>query len=96
MTRQWNDPFRKNSDPKAVVGRHRGRLMDIDAVVSVGLAFGEGHRHVIVVGVASEEAVASVELPAELDGVPVEVRVVGALSTSEGEPGGAEPDSGTT
>lgn len=84
MSRAWNDPFRKNVDPRAVVARHRGRLLAATEVVSVGLGFGSGHTTVIVVGVVSEEGATAAALPADLDGVPVEVRVVGELTAGEG------------
>jgi hypothetical protein len=85
MSRDWNDPFRKNPDPKAVVARHRSTLLAGTGVVSVGLGFGPGHRTVIVVGVTSEEDAATAALPSELDGVPVEVRVVGELTAGDTE-----------
>jgi hypothetical protein len=83
---RWNDPFRKSDDPKAVVSRHRGRLLAMSQVVSVGLGFGSGHRTVIVVGVSSLDDAGNVSLPDHLDGVPLEVRVVGTLTAKdEGE-----------
>ena len=90
---EWSDPYRKKADPRAAANRHRHRLLAMSDVVSVGIGFDTSHRTVIVVGVTSAEAAAD-QVPADLDGVPVQVRVVGDLSTREGAPEGEAPPSG--
>ena len=94
MDKRWNETYRTSRDPRAVVSRHRGRLLDIDGVVSVGLGFGEGHRTVIVVGVTADGDVAPEAVPADLDGVPVSVVVVGAVKAGDGARDGAARDEG--
>lgn len=82
---RWNDPYRPKADPRATLTRHRAALIANDGVVSVGLGFDQSHRTVIVVGVVSAKKAAAADVPSELDGVPVEVRVVGEFSAKEGD-----------
>lgn len=57
--------------------RHASRLMAIDGVVSVGVGLAEDGAEVVVVGVADTPRSTSVAVPSSVDGVAVEVRVVG-------------------
>lgn len=90
---RWNDPFRHKEDPRATLTRHRARLMAMDGVVSVGLGFDDAHRTVIVVGMAGD-APSAQSVPEDLEGVPVQVRQVGKLSTADGEKAADAADEG--
>lgn len=65
------------SSASAVRARHEAELMAIDGVVSVGVGRGVDGREVIIVGLADAFRAASSPVPSTINGVHVEVRVVG-------------------
>lgn len=57
--------------------RHAGRLMEHPGVVSVGIGRDAEGRAAIVIGLDRERPRTRQALPAELEGHPVRVRIVG-------------------
>ncbi len=59
--------------------RHEARLLALPGVVSVGIGRDASGRPVIVVGVEEHDPKHVPELPAALEGHPVEVRATGPV-----------------
>ena len=62
-----------------VKAKHQERLMALPGVVSVGIGLDADGKPAIVVGLASPQAEASLELPQALDGYAVISHVVGPV-----------------
>jgi len=60
-----------------VLRRHGARWMALDDVVAVGIGSLQGDRHGIVVSVRSKTEEVQEAVPDSVEGVPVELRVVG-------------------
>lgn len=64
---------------RAVKRAHEARWLALDEVVAVGLGRTDDGRDAIVVSVRSDTGEVRERVPEAVDGVPVEVRVVGDL-----------------
>lgn len=64
---------------RAVKRAHEARWLALDEVVAVGLGRKDDGRDAIVVSVRSDTGAVRKRVPDTVDGVPVEVRVVGDL-----------------
>lgn len=59
--------------------RHETRLLQLPAVVSVGIGLNRDGQAAIIIGLAGSHAESESQLPAMLEGYPVELRIVGPL-----------------
>lgn len=66
-----------------VKARHKGRLMTMPGVVSVGLGQKPDGTRVIVVGLDRRRPATMAQLPQILDGYPVSVEFVGEIRAQE-------------
>jgi len=62
---------------REVKARHEDRLLSLPGVVSVGIGRAAGGNMEIVVGLDRHRPVTEREVPAELEGFPVRVEVIG-------------------
>jgi len=67
------------SSIKDVKRRHERRLLQLPAVVSVGIGLNRNGQSAIIIGLAGPHAESESRLPAMLEGYPVELRIVGPL-----------------
>jgi len=63
-------------DIRTVKQKHQSRLLSLAGVLSVGIGLRD-RQQVIVIGIQQESDVLRQQLPAELDGFPVVVEVIG-------------------
>ncbi len=70
-----------DSSIQQVKERHTAELMAMPGVVSVGLGKNRSGEPAIIVGVEADRAETISSVPDKLDGYPVEVEVVGKIST---------------
>lgn len=66
--------------PEEVLNRHSGELMRMRGVLSVGIGRDDAGRPVIVIGLDGERPETQAALPANIDGVPVQIRTSGRVS----------------
>ena len=64
---------------KDVKRRHEARLLQLPAVVSVGIGLTRNGQSAIIIGLARSHAESESRLPSMLEGYPVELRIVGPL-----------------
>ncbi len=62
-----------------VKSKHESRLLSLPGVISVGIGRDDDGRTVIVIGVRDEVAAKSKDFPAQLEGYPVRVDVIGPV-----------------
>lgn len=62
---------------RAVKVRHERALLQLPGVVSVGIGLSEEGRQAIIVGLDGPRPETRAQLPAELDGYPLELREIG-------------------
>lgn len=59
--------------------KHENRIMATPGVVSIGIGQDSKGQSAIVIGVESQEQLDKMSLPAELDGYPVKVEIMGTI-----------------
>jgi hypothetical protein len=59
--------------------KHEARLLQLPGVVSVGIGSDERGREAIVIGIADSNPKIRARLPANLEGYPVILRIVGPI-----------------
>lgn len=68
-----------HSSIKEVKSRHEARLLQLPDVVSVGIGRDENGNPAIIVGLNHSNPATESRLPAELEGYPVRLRIVGEI-----------------
>ena len=64
---------------KDVKARHEARLLDLPAVVSVGIGRDKNGNPAIIAGLDRPDSETESQLPTQLEGYPVVVRIVGPI-----------------
>ena len=64
---------------KDVKAQHEERLLQIPGVVSVGIGLDENGKPAIIVGLERPDPETESQLPSQLEGYPVVVRIVGRI-----------------
>ena len=64
---------------KDVKTQHEERLLQIPGVVSVGIGLDENGKPAIIVGLERPDPETESQLPSQLEGYPVVVRIVGRI-----------------
>ena len=67
------------SSIKEVKNKHKARLLALPGVVSVGIGLNKNGQSMIIIGLDGPNAETETQLPAMLEGHPVEARIVGAV-----------------
>ena len=67
------------SSIKEVKNKHKARLLALPGVVSVGIGLNKNGQSMIIIGLDGPNAETETQLPAMLEGHPVEVRIVGTV-----------------
>ena len=67
------------SSIKEVKNKHKARLLALPGVVSVGIGLNKNGQFMIIIGLDGPNAETETQLPAMLEGHPVEVRIVGTV-----------------
>jgi hypothetical protein len=64
---------------KEVKKQHEARLLQLPGVASVGIGLDQNGRSAIFIGLDRPNAETEAQIPAELEGYPVRIRVVGTI-----------------
>lgn len=59
--------------------KHEASILKIEGVVSVGIGFKEDRTQAIIIGLKQETQDLIQQIPTNLDGYPVEIRIVGSV-----------------
>jgi hypothetical protein len=62
-----------------VQARHARQLLALPGVVSVGIGWDPGGQEAIVIGLDRSRPEIQAKLPAQLEGYPVQVQIIGAV-----------------
>jgi hypothetical protein len=64
---------------KDVKKRHEASLLQLAGVASVGIGLDPNGRSAIIVGLDRPNAETETQIPAEIEGYPIRIRVVGTI-----------------
>jgi hypothetical protein len=67
------------SSIEEVKKHHETRLLNLPGVVSIGIGLNESGQPAIIIGLDGPSPETVAQLPTELDGYPIVIRIVGAI-----------------
>ncbi len=71
--------YTMENDIHTIKHQHEAKLLALSGVVSVGIGLNQEKQPAIIIGIEREDEELRRQLPTQLDGIPVIVRIVGTV-----------------